>query len=204
MSLGVLVGRDAEVAELRALVQQAVLGQGQAVLIEGEPGIGKSVLVDVVAEECAQLGVRLLRGRAEEMEQQVSFSAIASCLEAETSAGVPTLISAALRGDATEPAADAGSVANLEFAVTEAILDLVEQWCATGPVALLLDDLQWADPATYLVLHRLGRTIGQVPLLLVASCRPVPRREEMERLLRSLATRGSVSMRLGPLDEPAV
>lgn len=200
MSPGVLVGRDAEITQLRSIVQAAVLGQGSTVLIEGEPGIGKSALVDVVADECAQLGVRLLYGRAEEMEQQVSFAAIASCLGPDNSP--QALISSVLRGGGTEP--DRGSVANLEFAVTEAILDRIEQWCSTGPVALLLDDLQWADPATFLVLHRLARTIGQVPMLMVGSYRPVPRSEEMERLLRSLHDRGAVSIRLGPLPDRSV
>lgn len=199
MSPGVLVGRDAEITQLRSTVQASVLGQGRTILIEGEPGIGKSALVDVVADECAQLGVRVLHGRAEEMEQQVSFAAIASCLGPGNSA--QALISSVLRGGAET---DRGSVANLEFAVTEAILDQLEQWCSTGPVALLLDDMQWADPATFLVLHRLGRTIGQVPMLMVGSYRPVPRSEEMERLLRSLRDRGAVSIQLGPLPDAAV
>jgi DNA-binding CsgD family transcriptional regulator len=200
MSPGVLVGRDAEITQLRSIFRASVLGQGRTVLIEGEPGIGKSALVDVVADECVQLGVRVLHGRAEEMEQQISFAAIASCLGPENSA--QALISSVLRGGTTE--SDRGSVANLEFAVTEAILDQIEQWCSTGPVALLLDDLQWADPATFLVLHRLGRTIGQVPLLMVGSFRPVPRTEEMERLLRSLQDRGAASIHLGPLSDQAV
>jgi tetratricopeptide (TPR) repeat protein len=200
MSPGVLVGRDAEITQLRSMVRASVLGQGRTVLIEGEPGIGKSALVEVVAEECAKLGVRVLHGRAEEMEQQVSFAAIASCLGPGNSP--QALIGSVLRGGTTE--SDRGSVANLEFAVTEAILDQIEQWSSTGPVALLLDDLQWSDPATFLVLHRLGRTIGQVPLLMVGSFRPVPRTEEMERLLRSLRDRGAASIHLGPLADLAV
>src|SRR6266516_2656881 len=106
MSPGVLVGRDAEVARLRAWVRQAVTA-----LLHGED--------------------------------------------------------APERPDPDPP--DVRSVASREFAVTEAIQDLIEQWCSTGPVALLLDDLQWADPASFLVLHRLGRTIGQVPLLMVVA-----------------------------------
>src|SRR4051794_9101775 len=198
MSPGVLVGRDAEIAQLKALRERAVLGRGQSVLIEGEPGIGKSALLDIVARDCAELGVHLLRGVAEEMDQQVPFAAIASCLGVEAS--TPAWITSLLQGDGVEEPADMRSVANREFAVTEAIVDLMEQWCATGPVALLLDDLQWADPASLQVLHRLGRTIRQIPLLMVATCRPVPRDEELERLLRSLQAHGATAIRLGPLD----
>src|SRR5690348_11773498 len=122
MSPGVLVGRDAEITQIRSIVRASALGQGRTVLIEGEPGIGKSALVDVVAQESAELGVRVLYGRAEEMEQQVSFAAIASCLGPGNSA--QALISSVLRGGTT--GSDRGSVGNLEFAVTEAILDQIE------------------------------------------------------------------------------
>ena len=81
-----VVGRDTEITRLRGLVQQAVRGQGRAVLLEGEPGVGKSVLLDVVATECGQLGMRILRGAAEEMEQRVPFAAVGSCLTGTGSA----------------------------------------------------------------------------------------------------------------------
>src|SRR4029453_13341452 len=121
------------------------------------------------AAECGRLGMRVLKGAAEEMERKLPFAAISSCLMGYGGGR------GARDGSFTAEKVIAGSTPEIvsgnehEFTVAEAIIDLVEQWCATGPVALLLDDLQWADPASLLVLHRLGRAIGQLPLLLVAA-----------------------------------
>ena len=63
---------------------------------------------------------------------------------------------------------------------------------------LRLGDTPYPEPLRDLVqyAHRLGRTISQVPLLMVASYRPVPRGEEMERLLRSLDDQAERSFRV--------
>ncbi|HEU4424252.1 MAG TPA: AAA family ATPase [Pilimelia sp.] len=197
-----LVGRDAEVRQLLGLVGDTASGHGRSVLIEGEPGIGKSRLLEVVAAESERLGMRVLRGAAEEMERKLPFAAISSCLAGSGGSASP-IATMVIDGDGAPPP-DVASGNEHEFTVAEAILDLVEQWCAAGPVALLLDDLQWADPASLLVLHRLGRAIGQLPLLVVAACRPMPREEGLERLLRSLDARGAITIPLGPLDSASV
>src|SRR5947207_7036313 len=201
MSSGVFVGRDAELMQLLALARDAARGQGRSAVLAGEPGIGKSTLMDLVAAECDRLGMRLVRGVAEEMELRLPFAAISSCL------GTGHAAARAGRTPVTLPAPDSAvavSTTSHEFAVTETILDLVEQWCAAGPVALLLDDLQWADQASLSVLHRLSGTAGQFPLLLLVAHRPVPRDEHLESLLHSMQQRGSASIRLQPLDPAAV
>ena len=66
-----------------------------------------------------------------------------------------------------------------EFRLVDAMVVLVEELCAKGPVALALDDLQWADPSTLHVLHRLGRSVRQFPLLLCGACdRTAPTRPD--------------------------
>ncbi|HEV3496417.1 MAG TPA: hypothetical protein VHA34_08720, partial [Actinomycetes bacterium] len=91
-----------------------------------------------------------------------------------------------------------------EFRVVEAILTLVEDLSARRPQVVALDDLQWADPSTLLVLHRLGRSVQRLPLLLVGACRPLPRPPDLERLMASLTAHGARRLVLGPLDEEAV
>src|SRR5262249_45152678 len=80
----------------------------------------------------------------------------------------------------------------------------LEKWCADGPVALLLDDLHWADPASLLVLSRLVVAVGQLPLLLVLAHQPVPEDVALASLLRRLDARGATTLRVGPLDEGSV
>ena len=70
-------------------------------------------------------------------------------------------------------------------------------------MVLVAEDLQWADEASVLVWHRLSRAAGQMPLLLAGSLRPVPGREDLARLRRSVAGRGMV-LSLGPLPDAEV
>ncbi|MGH3098163.1 MAG: helix-turn-helix transcriptional regulator [Streptosporangiales bacterium] len=68
----------------------------------------------------------------------------------------------------------------------------------------MLEDVHWADPATLACLARLARTVGQLPLLLIATVRPSPRPPELARLLGTLVDRGASSTTLGPLAQDAV
>src|SRR5262249_37534862 len=91
-----------------------------------------------------------------------------------------------------------------EYVLATAIVDLVDGWCAAGPVALVFDDLQWADPSSLLVLNRLSRGIDQLPLLIATACQPTPRSRELYGLLHALHINGAVSLTLGPLDDSSV
>lgn len=199
-----VVGRGDEVERLLELVGRAVSGHGAAVLVEGEPGIGKTTLLDVVTAEATRLGVRVLRGAGDEREQRLPFATIGSCLglRSHPDEAGPAEVAALLHGEGGSLAAAGAS--DREFVVAEAILDLVDRWCTAGPVLLVVDDLQWTDPSSLVVLSRLGHAIDQVPLLVVGACRPMPRGEALDTLLRSLDARGAVSLVLGPLETPAV
>jgi DNA-binding CsgD family transcriptional regulator len=201
-----VVGRSDEVERLTAIVARAMTERGQAALVEGEPGIGKTTILDVVAAECHRRGARVLRGKADDLDRRLPFAAIGTCIGVKASAADPDIarVAGLIRGEYDQKSTAAIAAADLEFLVTEAILDVIDKWCGAGPVALLLDDLQWADPPSLLVLHRLGAAIAEMPLLVVGACRPIPRREELEGLLRRLDARGAVSITLGPLPEKAV
>src|SRR2546423_2006252 len=103
---GPVVGRVDEVQRLRTLVKVAVSGHGAAALIEGEPGIGKTTLLDAAAAEADRLGARVLRGAATEPEYRVPFAAIGSCLAASARAGDPAAVRLAAppRGEGRPPA----------------------------------------------------------------------------------------------------
>lgn len=195
----VYVGRQGETDRLRTLARRAAAGHGTAVLVEGEPGIGKTTLLDHVAADCAALDMRVLRGLAEDLEQRLPFAAIAACLGIGAATTDPDLarVSGLLRGE--EAFTQRLAAANHEFVITEAILDLFDEWFARGPVAVLLDDAQWADRQSVVVLHRLGRGIEQQPLLLVVATRSAPRADVVDALERSLVSRGGRLLELAPL-----
>ena len=198
------VGRQAELDHLTAFARRAAGGRGVAVLVEGEPGIGKSTVLDAIAAACSQFGMRVMRGAAEDVEQRLPFAAVRNCLGIGSDSPDPatTQIAKMLRGEGA--LGQSASAANHEFAVTEAVLDQVDQWSAAGPVALLLDDVQWADPASAVVLHRIGRDIDQQRLLMVLCGTSAVQSDAQAGLIRGLSTRGLQELTLAPLPEAAV
>ncbi|MEU0503397.1 AAA family ATPase [Nocardia sp. NPDC005998] len=193
----VFVGRDAEVERAVSLGRRAAAGQGTVLLVEGEPGIGKTALLDAAGARYAADGLFVRRGAAKELQRQVPFAAVCSWLDADRGASDP--VRALLRsGDRAGDGA-----ATHEFAITEAILDLVDTWCAAGPVALLIDDVHWADRQSLTVLHRLCGVLGDLPLLLVLAARPLPRDAGFVALTAELVERRAPMIRLGALAELA-
>src|SRR5580692_845248 len=83
-------------------------------------------------------------------------------------------------------------------------MPLAEELCAAAPTVLVIDDLQWADDASLLVWHQLAASIDQLRLLLIATCRSDPRRQEVQQVRASLARRGGALVTLGPLPETDV
>ena len=86
----------------------------------------------------------------------------------------------------------------------EVLVTLADELCAAAPTVLVIDDLQWADDASLTVWHQLAASIDQLRLLLIATCRPAPRRPEVQQLRAAVARRGGSVITLGPLAEPEV
>src|ERR1700736_1226881 len=118
-----LAGRERELRRIRDLIQRTEQGRGGALWMTGEPGIGKSTLLDAFGQECEQAGVRVLRGAAEQMEAALPFAALGSCLGVDSPDAADDVVrlERVLRGGGGAPAA----TGNREFTATEQGLDLV-------------------------------------------------------------------------------
>jgi DNA-binding CsgD family transcriptional regulator/tetratricopeptide (TPR) repeat protein len=189
---GSFVGRGAELAQLEALVDGLRAGIGGVVLVEGEQGIGKSALLRTGLAGSA--GCTVLWEAADELGQRFPLSMLADCL-----AGTDP------EPDAGSGGAAAGGVLGGDpvLRAVEGMLAQVDRLCAASPVLLVAEDLQWADEASLLVFYRLSKAVDQLPLLVAGSSRAGTGREDLGRLRRSLAARGSV-MDLGPLPDADV
>ena len=151
-----LVGRDAELAQLRAFVAEAA-GDGGALLVAGEAGVGKSVLLDVAATAAAAAGTTVVRGAGVEFEAEVGF------------AGLHQLIQPLLDDVGSLPAPQSralGVALGLEdgdtpdrLALANAVTALLRQASGTAPVLLVVDDMQWLDPASATLLGLVGRRL---------------------------------------------
>ncbi|MGH2658808.1 MAG: ATP-binding protein [Actinomycetota bacterium] len=173
-----MVGRSTEIGLVASHLERLAGGTGGLILIEGEAGIGKTRLVEEALSRARDLGLQVLFGSAEELEARRPFGVIADCLEIDPASpdeGLATVGRLLLGGARSAQSApvfvDAPA---FEFRLMEAVLSLVEDLCARAPTAMAIEDLQWADPATLLVLHRLARLVPHLPLALLWTCRRFP------------------------------
>ncbi len=164
-------------------------------MIEGEAGIGKSRLLEETT--LGVDGIRVLRGKASELERQRPFGPLLDALGLRTHELAETL---------PNPAAEATTSFDFahQFAVADRLLDLFERASADGPVALVVEDIHWADSATLSLVARLARQRGPLNTSLLCTRRPSPHSTNLEALLKSFTDDGGVEMRLSPLPDSAV
>jgi DNA-binding CsgD family transcriptional regulator/tetratricopeptide (TPR) repeat protein len=167
---------------LARLMTQVAEGRGSLVLIEGEPGIGKSALVRAALAEAAD-GCQVFWGAGDELGQALPLLPLLEGLRVREPSTDPrrNTIVRLLRGELT---ADRG--ADVSAALAEQLLALIAEQCAVRPTILVFDDLQWADQASITLWGRLARSVRQVPLLLVGMMRPVPLRDDLLALQRAV------------------
>src|SRR5258707_11415647 len=138
-------GRAGELKVIGALVTALGQGRGGVLVIEGAPGIGKSRLLTEVMALADKSGVRTLFGEAFEYQQTVPFFA---------------LFMATLRADPPVGDADAlrrlGGSADLRYWVVSDLADAIDAAAAEMPLAIVLEDIHWADNGTLLALRSLA------------------------------------------------
>jgi DNA-binding CsgD family transcriptional regulator len=152
-----LVGREAEMDRVRTFLATART-DGGALLVTGEPGVGKTVLLDAASELASAAGTRILRAAGVEFEAGTSFSGLNQVLLPLLGA-LPQL--SALHRDALNVAlgfAD-GAPPN-RLVVSNAALMLLRQAAAARPVLVILDDLPWLDRASAGVLSFVARRLA--------------------------------------------
>lgn len=166
-------------------------------LIEGEPGIGKSSLARAATLAAEQRGFQVYLAEGDELGQELPLQPLLDALLAKESAGERRLatILRLLRGELT-------GAADPIVAAAEQMLTLMAELCSAAPTVLVVDDLQWADQATIGVWEWLARSVDRSALLLIGVVRPVPQRDEL-LAVRRVVGEGRI-IRLGGLPAPAV
>ncbi len=162
-----LIGRTQERLALDRLLAQARDGRSGVLGLVGEPGIGKTALLEYAAESAR--GMRILRCRGIESETVIPFAGLSELLGPTLSVleRIPTPQASALAGAlALGPAG-----ARDRFAVAAATLSLLSASAEEGPLALLVDDAQWLDRSSAETLLFTARRLLADPIALVLTVR---------------------------------
>jgi DNA-binding CsgD family transcriptional regulator len=157
-----LVERDRELAELDALIEAAVSGHGELVLLAGAPGIGKTRLLAEAAERASEAGLEVMAARGGVLEIDHPFGVARQLLDSVLPAGAQPLTSH--RG--------MGALGDQAFAGFERIHRAVAMHAATRPLLLSIDDAQWADTLSLRLLQYLAVRLGRLPIAAVIAARP--------------------------------
>lgn len=194
----VFVGRTEELGRLRTLVDSVCAGRGGAAWVEGEFGVGKSELLTNALFDIAERDCQVGWAMADELSGRVPLQVMYGCLGLDRADG-------GLLGDvAAELSGQLGTVGlrsgqDTALATVGRLLSVVHELCARAPLILVADDMQWADEASVLLWHRLVAATRQLPLLLIAATRPLPRRGQHARLRQAVGSRGGEILTLDPL-----
>jgi len=186
-------GRSGELKLIGALVAGLMQGRGGVLVIEGPPGIGKSRLLTEVMALADQAGARTLFGEAFEYQQAVPFF---------------SLFMATLRADPPVGDAEAlrrlGNSADLQYWVVHDLAEAIDAAAAQTPLAILLEDIHWADNGTLLALRSLASGRPEVPVLWVLTARTGAGGQAVQETLSVLQRENAAVVRLAAISAGAV
>src|SRR6516162_4678133 len=165
---GPLLGRDAEVELLASLFDDIGDGGG-ALVLYGEPGIGKSRLLAVAAGFARERGFTVLSTTGVQSEAHLAFAGLHQLLRplrlhVANLPAVQRVVLDAAFGLGQEPAPE-------RFRIAMAVLDLLGEVAAEAPLLILAEDAQWLDRPTMDVLAFVARRLQSDPIVLLAAVR---------------------------------
>ncbi|MEU6389384.1 AAA family ATPase [Streptomyces sp. NPDC046939] len=166
-----LVGREAETAEIMRRVASG-RSRSEALILTGDPGAGKSVLLDLATAHARCEGRRVLRAVGSESEEHLGFAGLHQLLRPVLGSldGLPCRQRSALRtvlglGQGPEVQAPDGMLVGL------AVLTLVSDLTESAPLLMVVDDAQWIDRASLDVLSFVARRMDSEPVTLLVGVR---------------------------------
>jgi DNA-binding NarL/FixJ family response regulator len=209
-----LVGRGAALRSFTRTVDAARAGEFQFLAVVGEPGVGKTRLLAELAGRTSGHRLTTLWGRAAEFEQIMPFSALVDALDdhlESNRARFADRFGAAERrllasvfpalADGVDAPGDADRTGIARLLLYRALRGLVDELAGRNGLALLLDDVHWADPGTVEFLDHLVRHPPRGPVLVAVAYRPA---QAPPRLAALVAAAGGNQVTVGPLSADEV
>ena len=192
---GLLLERDRELERIGRCLERAHRGHGGALVLEGPPGIGKTVLLAAARDAAGEEGFRVLRARGAELEREFAFGVVRQLVE-PVMAGAsqeerawlldgPPGVAARLLG---LPGLGAGLpegtpfAPDPSFAVLHGLYWLCANLAAERPLALVVDDAHWADGASLRFLAFLLPRLEELAIAVLLAGRPAEAGQSQELL----------------------
>lgn len=202
-------GRAVQLAEIEALLREAARGLARGMsLLLGEPGIGKTRLLEELAVGTRALGGSVFFGRAYEAEMVRPYGAWTDAFRSASLGELPGELARDLApllpelGSRAEPERDRSRL----FDAVKGLLAHLSSKPSNPVIAVILDDLQWLDEASTALLHFVVRGLGPSRLIIACGARSQEVTENMavSRLVRTLSRDQRIRLtRLAPLDPEA-
>ena len=194
-----VIGREEELGSIEAFLARVEDGPS-ALVLSGEPGIGKTILWEAGVEEGEHRHSLVLPHRSVEAEASLSFTGLSDLLAPVFQDVAPSL--APLRRRALEVAlllAEPGNAAHDPRAIGLALLDVLRMLAEREPVVVALDDLQWLDPSSARVLQIALRRLRDEHVGLLATVRTAPDTAVPVELDRAFPADRLARLPVGPL-----
>ena len=176
-----LLERELESAHLQRAVDHAWHGVGRAVVIDGPAGIGKTSLIAAVRRLAIDAGMSVRAARGAELEQGFAFAVVRQLFEPLIAGAAPERRvewlsgAAALAGELFDAHTPTGRLTGQDsmYLRLHGLYWLCSNIARTRPLALCLDDAQWADEPSLAFFEFLARRLEDIPALIVVATRPV-------------------------------
>jgi DNA-binding CsgD family transcriptional regulator/tetratricopeptide (TPR) repeat protein len=187
-AVALLVGREHELERGVQAVDLSLAGRGRLVLLSGEAGIGKTRLAEEIAAVAAQRGARVTWARAADPDTSPSYGLWRLVLTGlgdnrQQGENLWSLTFGAPSPGA--PGSDSDIARDQRFALFDAVRGYLDQAARPSGLVVVLDDVQWADEPSMLLLAHLVRQLAAMPVAVIATWR-VPG-ESASPVLQALA-----------------
>ena len=210
--MGTLVGRDAELARFRTLLDAAASGRAVAALVGGDAGVGKSRLVAEVMSVAAPQGFTVLCGQCAEIGDSVPYLPFADAIrspspELEAAVKARPVLARLLPDGGGGQQAEGDWSGLTRQQMFGAVLGLLAELSERAPVLLVLEDLHWADASTRDLVTFLLRMLNRERVATIGTYRTddMHRRHPLRPVVADLLRLPSVvSVELGPLPPAAL
>jgi DNA-binding CsgD family transcriptional regulator len=193
-----VIGRDEELGAIEAFLAAAEQGPA-ALVLSGEPGLGKTILWEAGIGRAAERSYRVLTCRGVEAEASFAFAGLSELLTGVLEEAAPAL--APPRRRALEVAlllAEPDEIAPETLVIGLAVLDVLHDLAQRGPIVVAVDDVQWLDPSSAAVLQVALRRLREERVGLLATVREAPGAHPSE-LERSVPEERLTRLPLAPL-----